>query len=746
MFLDSRWSLPSNVVIGGGNDKKGGFQYVVISNSKDMTIKSKLTLNIVIVLIIIVAVAAASIVGMGFVKDKLFYLTERSTPYQVRTIEFQRAIQAVTADVIKVSASVNVPEFNSRRMETSKSLSEVKNKQAALESLSGGAIMETYNELNKIATEVFNITSDRLKAEGHLVSANNTITQKLKDTSNALKELDGNVKGFQLNRSATVMTLQSNIKVISSRLKEIESLKPVLKDLRLDIYAMANSHDKQALSVINEGARPLVNKLLQNGFIKESKTLTGDIKNLGEGLDELIKTHTAFIEQPKDENRAKCEAIIKDIDEKIASIFSVIDKEIASLNEKNSSENKREDEAFTHSNIAFNALSTSGELYPLGIQIEALSVRLFSVSSLKELDNVEAEIKKVYEKIDFTQKSLERLLTKVRAKDELKFFADAQAALNSIRVIVLGGDGIIVRVRHQLNIKEKTLKAMERLEGVVKRQAEKGRETVTSAEGEQEKAIGSVNKIVRLNTMLIMAISIGAVILGISFGIWIYRSISRPLKGLIEISGNISKGNLKAEIQKNRKDEIGTVQSAMHQMVVSLKEIAEKIKATTHSLGSNSTGLSSTALALEKGSVEQSTQIEQSTTAITEMSQTTSDMARNTSDTAQAAEEMKRIALQGKAAIDTTAGELKRFAGMVMESTEKIESLGHKSEEISGIVTLIKEIADQTNLLALNAAIEAARVGEMGRGIAVVADNVRHLAERTTNAAGDISQRDGWMV
>ncbi len=125
------------------------------------------------------------------------------------------------------------------------------------------------------------------------------------------------------------------------------------------------------------------------------------------------------------------------------------------------------------------------------------------------------------------------------------------------------------------------------------------------------------------------------------------------------------------------------------------------------------------------------------------MSQTTSDMARNTSDTAQAAEEMKRIALQGKAAIDTTAGELKRFAGMVMESTGKIENLGHKSEEISGIVTLIKEIADQTNLLALNAAIEAARVGEMGRGFAVVADNVRHLAERTTNAAGEISQRVG---
>ena len=110
-----------------------------------MTIKTKLTLNIVIVLAIIAAVAVTSFVGMSFVKSRLSYLTERSTPFQMRTVEFKKAIKAVTADLVKVNAARTEEDFRANEPEVARSLEEVKKTQEMLKELSGGAAIETYS-------------------------------------------------------------------------------------------------------------------------------------------------------------------------------------------------------------------------------------------------------------------------------------------------------------------------------------------------------------------------------------------------------------------------------------------------------------------------------------------------------------------------------------------------------------------------------------------------------------------------
>ena len=130
---------------------------------------------------------------------------------------------------------------------------------------------------------------------------------------------------------------------------------------------------------------------------------------------------------------------------------------------------------------------------------------------------------------------------------------------------------------------------------------------------------------------------------------------------------------------------------------------------------------------------------------MTQMSQTTEDVTRNVSDTSETAQTMRDIALKGKDVVHSSTLELGKFVDVVKESASKVEALGNKSYEINNIVDLIKEIADQTNLLALNAAIEATRAGDHGRGFAIVADNVRQLAERTTLAANDIAAMIGSM-
>ncbi|MEE1923718.1 methyl-accepting chemotaxis protein [Pseudomonas sp. 148P] len=238
-----------------------------------------------------------------------------------------------------------------------------------------------------------------------------------------------------------------------------------------------------------------------------------------------------------------------------------------------------------------------------------------------------------------------------------------------------------------------------------------------------------------LLVMLASALAIGV------FSLWLVnRSLVEPIRRLIEYVAHLSQGRFDARVASDRQDELGRLAVAANTLRDFLAETVGRLQDNAGELENASGDLRKLAGGMARGTDDQFQRTDQVATAMHEMSATAQEVARHAAEAAKAADDADHSAQAGEQVMQATIDTISRVNREISGTADVIRHLEQDSARIGKVLEVIRGIAEQTNLLALNAAIEAARAGEAGRGFAVVADEVRNLAQRTASSIAEINQ------
>jgi len=339
-------------------------------------------------------------------------------------------------------------------------------------------------------------------------------------------------------------------------------------------------------------------------------------------------------------------------------------------------------------------------------------------SDVVEEKALDGEMKAVSARISKVQEELEVLVTSEQGKANLKVVAEQRKVYSALRTEIYkrkAAQGLTEEFKADVSTRlvPALNKYLATIEAVVAYQ-----DSLFHAANTRIDAVYADSR------KFLISLGVLALACGVGLGLWLTRSITRPLARAVGLAQQVASGDLTADIQVTSQDEVGVLLAALQDMNTSLLKTVSEVRSGTDTIVTASQQIAAGNLDLSARTEQQASSLEETASSMEELTSTVRQNADN--------------ARQANTLAQNASGVAMRGGQVVSQVVETMASINASSKKIADIIAVIDGIAFQTNILALNAAVEAARAGEQGRGFAVVASEVRNLAQRSAGAAKEI--------